>query len=56
MAITLTPTQMLLLELLISNAIRAAMNEVASLTPDEIEARIKFEQKRKDELLARLHG
>lgn len=54
MAITLTPTQLLLLELLISNAVRAAMNEVANLTPEEIEARIQFEEERKERLLSRL--
>ena len=56
MAIKLTATQLLLLELLISNAIRAALNEYANLTEEEVQERISQEQTRKAELLKRLNA
>lgn len=50
----MTPTQFLLLDLIISNIIRAAFERVSKMSPEEVQEEIKKEQDRRAELLSRL--
>lgn len=54
MAITLTPTKMLLLQMLIASQIDILLNKVADMTEEEVKEEITREQERKSDLLNRL--
>jgi len=54
MAVTLTSTQVLLLQLIIANVIQAAIDDFASLTDEEVQERIGEELTRKNELMKKL--
>ena len=54
MALVLTPTQLLLIDLLISNAIRAAIETAINMTPEQVAEATKVEEARKIELTKRL--
>jgi len=47
----MTQAQLLLLDLIISNAIRLATSKVNSMTPAEVDAAIKTEEERKAKLM-----
>ena len=51
---TLTPTQLLLLELLINNAIRLALDQMSNMNEDELLQAIAVQEDRKRQLLERL--
>lgn len=53
MAITLTQTQVLLLNLLLSNAISLALDQFSELSDDEIDSRLIEELKRAETLRLR---
>jgi len=52
--VTLTPEAMLLLSLLIQNAIAAIINQVSSMTPEEIALLTPVEQYRNTRLIAEI--
>jgi hypothetical protein len=52
--ITLTPEAMLLLSLLIQNTITALINQVGSMTPEEVTSAIPIEQARNAKLMAEI--
>jgi len=54
MALVLTPTQLFLIDLLISNAIRAAIETAINMTPEQVAEATKAEEARKIELTKRL--
>ena len=54
--ITLTPAQMLLLELLISAAITAATQQVLNMTPEEVDIAIEKEKVRHEKETGRLYA
>ena len=56
MGITMTPAMWMLLDLIISNAIKVALQEVSQLTPEEITARTVVEEGRKTRLKTELYG
>jgi len=56
MAYTITPAMWMLIDLLISNAIKAIMNEVSQLTPEEVAERTAKEEERKKRLTEELYG
>jgi hypothetical protein len=47
----LTATQLLLIDLMLSAAIREIFNKVSTMTPEEISAGIAVEQERKKKLM-----
>jgi hypothetical protein len=51
---TLTPTQIMLISVLVDAAIRQALSMIENATEEEIKERIIEEQIRKDELMAKL--
>ena len=56
MGITMTPAMWMLIDLLISNAIKIAMQQMSQLTPEEVDARILVEEERRRELTKELYG
>ena len=56
MAITMTPAMWMLIDLIISNAIKLALQEISQLTPEEIAARTTVEEGRKTRLTGELYG
>ena len=56
MPITMTPAMWMLVDLIISNAIKAALNEVSQLTPDQVAERTVKEEARKQKLTDELYG
>ena len=56
MPITMTPAMWMLVDLIISNAIKAALNEVSQLTPDQVAERTVKEEARKQKLTTELYG
>jgi hypothetical protein len=58
MALQFTPAMWMLVDLMISNAIKAAMREaekVVQMTPDEVAAETLKQEKRKQDLTAELY-
>ena len=56
MAYQITPAMWMLIDLLISNAIKAIMMEVSQLTPEEVAERTTKEEERKKRLTDELYG
>lgn len=56
MALTMKPAMWMLLDLIISNTIKAAMQEVLQLTPEEVAIRTSDEEIRKAKLTKELYG
>jgi hypothetical protein len=52
----MTPAMWMLVDLIISNTIKAAMNEVSKLTPDQVAERTVKEEARKQKLTNELYG
>jgi len=52
----MTPSQLFLLQLIITNLIRQAFERVSDMTPEQVEREIAREESRFEELTARLKG
>ena len=52
MAVTITPQMWMLVMLMIENALAAAFSTISTMTPEEIESGISFEEAKKSALMS----
>lgn len=52
---TLTPTQLMLIELVLANAVKLALTKIKDMSDEELEAAIAVEEAKKEQLVAQLY-